>query len=255
MNLHASTEQLSAYLDSELGFAAARQLESHFSGCAECATRLESMRRVVNGLGRVGRAERAVPPPALRQQIRRQVVTEPPIYGVRKALDTLRFLLFPLQPGLRTAAAMGLALVVGLFTFAHQEGSFQGSAGRAAGQAGREKVTVEPGDHGVLVPTTSNVAGRDFTLTDDGWVQMGLDGQEPVARVDTGSPQGRALLTKLSGVELLLADGTPVLLRYNLETVEIRHAPPTRVLGYEGPPAVHPIPRVRRGHPSRTVAA
>jgi anti-sigma factor RsiW len=252
MNLHASTEQLSAYLDSELGFAVARQVESHCSGCAECATRLESMRRVVCGLGRAGRA---VPPPALRQQIRRQVVAEPPVYGVRKLLDTLRFFLFPLQPGLRTAAAMGLALVVGLFTFAHEEGSFQRAAERAAAQPGEEKVTVEPGDHGVLVPTTSKVAGRDFTLTDDGWVQMGLDGQEPVARVDTGSPQGRALLTKLSGLEFLLADGTPVVLRYNLETVEIRNAPPTRVLGYEGPPAVHPIPRVRRGHPGRTVAA
>jgi anti-sigma factor RsiW len=252
MNLHASTEQLSAYLDSELGFAVARQLESHCSGCAECKGRLESMRRVVSGLGRAGRA---VPPPALHQQIRRQVLAEPPVYGVRKLLGTLRFLLFPLQPGVRTAAAMGLALVVGLFTFAHEEGNFPGSAGRAAGQPGQEKVTVEPGVQGAWVPTTSQVAGRDFTLTVDGWVQMGLDGQEPVARVDTDSPQGQALLTKLSGLEDLLADGTPVVLRYNLETVEIRNATPTRLLGYEARPAVHPIPRVRRGRPSRTVAA
>ena len=250
MNLHASTEQLSAYLDSELGSAVARQLESHCSWCAECASRLASMRRVVSGLGRIGRA---VPPPALRQQIRRQVLAEPPVYGVRKLLGTLRFLLSPLQPGVRTAAAMGLALVVGLFTFAHEEGNFQGSVGRAASQPGQEKVTVEPGDHGVLVPTTSEVAGRNFTLTVDGWVQKGLDGQEPVARVDTGSPQGRALLTKLSGLEDLLADGTPVLLRYNLETVEIRNATPSRLLGYEARPAVHtPVVRIRRG---RTVAA
>jgi hypothetical protein len=251
MNLHASTEQLSAYLDSELGFAAARQLESHCSGCAECKGRLESMRRVVSGLGRAGRA---VPPPSLRQQIRRQVVTEPPVYGVRKVLGTLRFLLFPLQPGLRTAAAMGLALVVGLFTFAHEEGSFPGAVERAAGQPGQEEVTVEDGAQPGL-PTTCQVAGRTFYWTVDGWVQKGLVGQEPVARVDTGSPQGRALLTKLSNLDALLADGTPVLLRYNLETVEIRNATPTRLLGYEARPAVHPIPRVRRGRPARTVAA
>ncbi len=255
MNLHASTEQLSAYLDSELGFAVARQLESHCSGCAECTTRLESMRRVVSGLGRAGRAGRAVPPPALRQQIRRQVVAAPPVYGVRKLLDTLRFLLFPIQPGVRTAAAMGLALVVGLFTFAHQEGSFNGSAGRDAGRPGREKVTVEDGAQPGL-PTSCYVAGRTFFWTVDGWVQKGLDGQEePAARVDTGSPQGRALLTKLSNLDALLADGTPVLLRYNFETVEIRNAAPIHVIGYEGRQAVHPIPRIRRGHPGRTVAA
>jgi hypothetical protein len=250
MNLHLSTEQLSDYLDSELGFAVAHQLESHCSWCAECAARLESMRRVVAGLGRAGRA---VPPPALRQQIRRQVLAEPPVYGVRKALGTLRFLLFPLQPRLRTAAAMGLALVVGLFTFSHQEGSFLRSGGRAAGP-GQEVVTVETGAQGgQVVPTTSEVAGREFLWTDDGWIQKGLVGQTPVARVDTGSPQGRALLTKFSDLEFLLADGSPVVLRYNLETVEIRNAAPTRVLGYEGRPAQRPpLVRVRRG---RTVAA
>jgi hypothetical protein len=249
MNLHASTEQLSAYLDSELGSAVARQLESHCSWCAECKARLESMRRVVSGLGRAGRAVQ--PPAALRQQIRRQVLAEPPVYGVRKALGTLRFLLFPLQPRLRTAAAMGLALVVGLFTVSHEEGSFLRSEGRAAGP-GQEVVTVETGAQGgQVVPTTSEVAGREFLWTDDGWIQKGLVGQTPVARVDTGSPQGRALLTKFSDLEFLLADGSSVVLRYNLETVEIRNATPTRVLGYEGKPAVPPV-RVRHG---RTVVA
>jgi hypothetical protein len=247
MNLHASTEQLSAYLDSELGFAVARQLESHCSWCAECAARLESMRRVVSGLGRAGRAG---PPAGLRQQIRRQVVAEPPVYGVRKALGTLRFLLFPLQPRLRTAAAMGLALVVGLFTFTHEEGG--GLSPADHGTPGQEVVTVETGAQGSTVPTTSEVAGREFILTDDGWIQKGLVGQTPVARVDTGSPQGRALLTRFSDLEFLLADGSSVVLRYNLETVEIRNAPPTRLLGYEERPAVRPVARVRRG---RTVAA
>jgi hypothetical protein len=182
MNRHLSTEQLSAYLDSELGFSEMRQLESHCSVCGECTARLASMRRVVSGLGRV---ERAAPPVALRHQIRRAMA--------------------------------------------------------ASSSAGREVVTVEFGAQPGPM-TTSEVAGRKFFLTDNGWVQKGLEGETPVARVDAGSPQGRALLTKCSGLQWLLVDGSPVVLRYNLETVEIHHAPPTRSLGYEEPaprPVIH----------------
>lgn len=225
MNRHLSTEQLSAYLDSELGFAELRQLESHCSVCVECSARLASMRRVVSGLGRI---ERVAPPAALRQQIRRAAATQVPPQGVRRALDSFRLLLFPVRPALHTAAVMGLALVVGLFALNHQGPS----ALAAPSHPGQENVTVKPGAE--FVPTTSEVAGREFTWTESGgWIQKGLEGQKPVARVDAGSPQGRALLTKYSGLELLLADGTPVVLRYNLETVEIHHATPTRDLGYE----------------------
>ena len=42
-----------------------------------------------------------------------------------------------------------------------------------------------------------------------------------------------------------------MVLRYNLETVEIRNPPPSQVLGYEAPP-VHPASPAGTG---RTVAA
>jgi len=242
MNHHLSTEQLSAYLDTELGVAEMRQLESHCSGCAECRARLESMRRVVSGMAQV---ERAVPPAALRQQIRREVVVQPPVYGVRKALGSLRFFLFPLQPGLRNAAVMGLAFVVGLFALGHEEGSFA-----RPDRPGQEVVTVQTGAQ--FDQTTSEVAGREFIWTDNGWIQKGLEWQTPVARVDTGSPQGRALLTRYSDLEFLLRDGSPVVLRYNLETVEIRNAPPSHILGYEAPAPRRPLARAHHG---RTVAA
>lgn len=246
MNRHVSTEQLSAYLDSELGFAEMRQLESHCAACEECMSLLTSMRRVVSGLGRV---QRGVPPAALRQQIRRQIAAEPPAHGWRKAFDSFRLLLFPLQPHLQTAAVMGLALVVGLFTLNHQPG---GALAEPVGHPGQEIVTIETGAQFSQALTTSEVAGREFIWTDNGWIQKGLEGQTPVARVDTGSPQGRAMLTRYSDLEFLLADGSPVVLRYNLETVEIHTAPPTRVLGYEAAPPR----RVLRTHGySGTVAA
>src|SRR5262245_58779669 len=114
MNRHVSTEQLSAYLDGELGYSEIRQIENHCSACPGCGARLDAMQRVISGLGRV---ERAVPPPALRQQIRQQIAAQPPAPSFMRALNSFRQLFFPIRPALRTAAAMGLALVVGVFLF------------------------------------------------------------------------------------------------------------------------------------------
>lgn len=223
MNRHASTEELSAYVDSELGFAEARRLEAHCAGCAECGARLAAMRRVVAGLGRV---ERVAPPAALHQQIRRQVVSTPPLMGFRALLESFRLLLYPLQPALRTAAAMGLALAIGVFAY--------GRVGRVPSVEPRppaqEVVETYLGAVFPETPTTSEVAGREFILTDMGWIQKGLEGKTPETLVDARSPRGRALLTKYSDLDLLLADGSAVVLRYNLETVEIRGA---KILGYE----------------------
>ncbi len=229
---HVSTEQLSAYLDSELGVAEVRQLENHCQACAECGARLASMRRVVAGFRRV---ERAVPPAALRQQIRRQVITQQPTYGLRKAVDSFCFLLFPVQAARHTAVVMGLAIMVGLVTLNHQAESLMPPPTRG----GQEIVTVQAGAQTGQLLTTSEVADREFIWTDSGWIQRGLEGQTPVARVDAGSPQGRALLTRCSGLEFLLADGQPVVLRYNLKTVEIHKLPPTREMGFDTQPVAH----------------
>jgi hypothetical protein len=233
MNRHVSAEQISAYLDAELGYSEIRQIENHCSACKECGERLDSMQRVVSGLGRL---ERAAPPPALRQQIRQQIAVQPPAPRFERALNAFCLLFFPIRPGLHTAAVMGLALVVGIATFHHEaEGLTPPPV------PGQEVVTVKPGAQ-PGPPTTSEVAGREFFWTDDGWIQKGLEGQTPVARVDAGSPQGRALLTRYSDLKLLLEDGSPVVLRYDLETVEIRNLPPSRVIGFEpqaAPRVVH----------------
>src|SRR5436305_5848901 len=241
---HVSIEDLSAYLDSELGLAEVRPLEAHCAACAECGVRLASLRRVVHGLGGAQRAEL---PAALRQQIRRQVQTAPPERGLRPALEWLRVLLFPVGPTLRTSAAMGLALVVALFAANHGVGD---GFLRTEPQPRQEVLTVEthlgtPTLTSVL-PTTSEVAGRKFVWTDaGGWVQSGLEWKTPETLLDAHSPQGRALLTKYSGLRLLLADGSSVVLRYNLETVEIRSTPPvTRVLGF----TPRPRPGLLHGH-------
>lgn len=228
MNRHISTEQLSAYLDSELGFVEMRQLAAHCEACPECGARLVSMRRVVTGLGRL---DRVAPPPALHQQIRRQMVQEIPAHGIQRVLQSLRFMLFPLQPGLRSAAAMGMALVVGLLVVSH--GVVDPSSAQEI-----EEVTVKPGAQGDWGPTTSEVAGREFVWTEAGWVQRGLEWTVPAAHVDANSPRGKELLKRYAEVRYLLVDGDPVVLTYGLQTVEIRVSPPTRVLGFETDPRV-----------------
>jgi putative zinc finger protein len=244
MKRHVSLEQLSAYLDQELGFGEMRQLEAHCSVCEECNARLISTRRVVKGLGTV---RRAAPPAGLHQQLRRQILADPPSRGLGRALEGLRLRLFPLQPvwlfprqpTLRTAALMGLASVVGLVTWIH------GTATPPAGaRPAQEVVTAEAyPDLAPLPTTTSEVAGRKFILTEEGWVQRGLEGKTPEALLDARSPRGRALLTRFSDLRLLLEDGSSVVLRYNLETVELRSTAPSRVLGYDS----RPRPGTRHG--------
>ena len=231
MNRHIDTEQLSAYLDAELGLAEMRQLEAHCAACAECGARLASMRCVVAGLGRV---ERAAPPPALRHQIRRQVMEEVPARGIRGALAALRLLAFPPGPVLRTASAMGLALVVGLFGVNYI--TVPDPVPHHPPALGQEVVTVEAGASLAMLPTTSEVAGREFLWTESGWVQRGLEWETPAAYVDARSPRGRELLTRYSDLEFLLADGSSVVLRYKLQTVEIRDTSSNRVLGFVAQP-------------------
>lgn len=229
MNRHVTIEQLSAYLDRELGAAEMRQLEAHFKTCSECGARLVSMRRVVDGLGRV---QRSTPPPALAQHIRRQVASGAvlPASPLRRLLSLLSSL--ALQPSLRTSVAMALTLVLCVSLIGH-------GVGRSQTQGEVLVVETYPGAPLSLPPTTSQVAGREFVWTEVGWVQRGLEWEQPRAQVDVHSPVGQALLTQYSDLEFLLADGSPVVLRYNLETVELRTMPIQggRILGFDSEPA------------------
>ncbi|HKV09790.1 MAG TPA: zf-HC2 domain-containing protein [Thermoanaerobaculia bacterium] len=237
MNRHVTIEQLSAYLDRELGYVEMRQLDAHFEACPACGARLASMRRTLQGLARV---ERLAPPPVIAQQIRSRVAAESaaPPSPVRRLLRLVSAL--PLQPALRTSLAMGLTLVVSLFLVTH--GVERESRNLMPPVSPEPQAVVETylGDPPLgLPPTTSEIAGLGkFVWTDEGWVQRGLEGERPEAMVDVGSPEGKALLTRYTDLELLVADGSTVLMRNNLKTVvELRAAGrPDRILGFEVDP-------------------
>lgn len=237
MNRHITAEQLSAYLDSELGFVEMLEIESHCGACRECSARLAALRHVVNGLANL---ERAAPPPYLADRIRREAQAQSRWQMLLRSLKAL--LALPSGATLRTAAASALGVGLSLLLVAYGlrvEPLSQAGVERAASDAEpelREVVTVEAGGDVSWPPpqTTSEVAGREFIWTGATWVQRGLEGQTPSAHVDTLSPEGQALLAKYQDLSFLLSEGAKVVLRYNLETVELSARPGGgRILGFE----------------------
>jgi hypothetical protein len=217
---HLSSEQLSAQLDGEVGFPESREIASHLASCEDCRGRYRAMQNTVSA---VWRLERSTPPVGLSTRVRAEVAAaRRPQAPVRDFVSYIFGL--PRHPVLRTGAAMGLALVLSLVVAGG--GDHQPTV---PGQdvAGVEVVTILSEPPPILPKTTSRVAGREFVWTELGgggdiWVQKGLEGEVPEARVSAQSPQGRELLAKYSDLGLLLlADGSRVVLRYRLETVEL----------------------------------
>lgn len=245
MNRHITAEQLSAYLDSELGFVEMLEIESHCGTCRECSARLTALRHVVNGLSRV---ERAAPPPYLEERIRRQAQAQTPWQMVVRSLKAL--LALSTGATLRTAVAAGLGAGLSLLLVGYSlrvQPLDEALAERAVQPAAREVVTVQASDEAPIPypQTTSEVAGRKFVWIGQIWVQRGLEGKTPSAHVDTLSPEGRALLAKYQDLGFLLSDGSKVVLRYRLETVELSaRTGAGRILGYESEARWRIDPRV-----------
>ncbi|MES1244445.1 MAG: zf-HC2 domain-containing protein [Acidobacteriota bacterium] len=215
MNRHLTSEQLSAHLDGEVGFQESREIQSHLASCEDCRDRYQSMKHTVSA---VWRLERSTPPAGLSVRVRAEVAAASrPHTPVRDFLSSVFGL--ATHPVLRTGAAMGLAFVLSLVVVGDPHLPL------ATSQEGTAVVTVQDEAPLVLPETTSKVAGREFVWTElnngDVWVQKGLEGMVPEARLSAQSPQGRELLAKYSDLGLLLADGSRVVLRYGLETVEL----------------------------------
>lgn len=217
MDRHLSTEQLSSYLDGEIGSREARVLEGHLANCAVCREELASLQRVVIGLRRL---ERPPMPPALPFRVQQQVAAagEP-----RGLLQYLQLLLteFELRPAVRASVAMGLALIFSVFVVARIER--KPAAAPQPVEQERFVVTVTDQLPRPLPPTTSEVAGREFVYSSGGlWIQRGFENKRPVVRVAAQSPEGQAMLSKAPDLSLLLEGGLRrVVLMDRLYTIEL----------------------------------
>lgn len=218
MNRHADTELLSAYLDDEVALSEARSLEAHLAVCESCRVQLEGMRRTIHRLEAI---ERPAPPPWLAQRVRHhaaEAAAHPSLWEqVRRTV-----LQFSLPTRLSSALSVALTLPVLVFLLAHgvdeqervrllEADAVQAAPAVLRLPTTRSIITVTEED---ILVTTSEVAGRTFMREEDGeiWVQAGLVGREPEARVTTTSPEGRALLARYEGLRDLIADGSRVML-------------------------------------------
>lgn len=221
---HLSSEQLSAYLDGEVAVPESREIQQHLGSCDRCRDHFQSMQQAVSG---VWRLERQAPPPGMSARIRAEVAAaSTPKTPVRSFVNYIFGL--PSEPSLRTGAGMALALVIGIFVINDANFPRRHMSEPSMTPTLMEKpvvTVVEVLDPPLfLPPTTSKVANREFVWTEsqDIWVQRGLEGKVPEARVSVQSPQGQELLMRYSDLEFLLAEGARVVLRYRLETVELR---------------------------------
>jgi hypothetical protein len=214
MKRHLSTEQLSSFMDGEVGAAETREVEVHLASCPACRARLGSMRRLITEIRRM---ERPVPPPDLGYQVHAQIAAQGDVRTLRaRARDLFRSLVF--QPSFRVAA-LGLAVAVAVairFLAVPPVPPPDGSRPQI--------VTVRTtfGEPPLGLPeTTSEVAGREFVLSGDRWVQKGLKWAQPDSRVMVASPEGQDMINKYSDLMLLLTDGSRVVMQYRLATVEL----------------------------------
>jgi hypothetical protein len=215
MTRHLSTEQLSSYLDGEVGPSHSERIEGHLASCPACRAELESMERLILGLHRIGRPTL---PPTLAVAVRRRIATIAEPSGLFQRLQLLVSDVNLLHPAFRTSSAMVLAILFSVFLLSH------GLTGEEHRAEARPVVTVKeyfgtPPFN--LPPTKSEVAGLEFIWTGERWIQRGLEGKVPEAHVAAKSPEGRAMLSKYSDLELLLTEGKPVVMRYRLSTVEL----------------------------------
>jgi hypothetical protein len=233
MSFHIRDEVLSAYLDGEIEPARERSVDDHVASCEECRARLAALRGVMLELRR---APRLQPPPVLAHQIRQQAMEQAPL----GAFDSLRAFLagLPLHPGMRTVMAMGLALAlsVSLIGIEREQRLILPAAAEPTAEEPITEVEVIEGMT-IYKKTTSRVGDLDFVFNEQGvWVQEGLEGSEPETRVDSRSPEGRAL-TQRTDIDLLLEDGHSVVLSSeDGRTVELA-PPPLRGASFAWPSA------------------
>ncbi len=307
MSRHVSSEALSAFLDGESASSDGPAIAFHLASCAACRSRLDSMRRLVRGLGRL---TPVAPPADLERRVRDTLAARtatrpahtaggaapqpavlslaaapPPVPPGRVAASPVPMAVAPmsslasvaplaprgmsrpsrsgvaadwLAPARRVRAwwarvslprfsgpprlagaplGVGLAFLLTLVVLQYGGGGGAGgglgvlhlSTAPAAGGSRIERpefrVSEFFGDAPVVPPqTTSEVAGRVFVLSDDVWVQRGLDATDtaqPHALISARSPRGRRLLARYSDLGVLLADGSRVVLRDHLQTLEL----------------------------------
>lgn len=222
MSGHATAESLSLYLDAALPVAERRQVERHLEDCPACRQRLDGLRRVVAGLGRL---PTAAPPEDLGARVAREI-------DLRDRRGRWSQLLGAGLPrplaGAPPMHLLALVLALGAIVYLFAHGL----------ELSRERPTriVMPGAASLFEPPAAagaepaaaageqiRLLGGRFEHRDGVWVELGLAGREPDSRVAVAA--GGEAVAALPEIAELVALGAPLRLRVGPDVVEIAIEP------------------------------
>ncbi len=203
MTVHASLEQLSSYVDAELGKRERDQLENHLSDCASCRGRLDGLRSVV---ARLERLEQQAPPQELSFLVERRVALEADRRGLGSRLEEMVKTFF-VQPWLTPIFGLVVALALILYLFSFGVARNQ--------QRGTRLVVPAPVVESEMVRM---IEGREFTLSGEIWIERGLEQATAVELLDLrGTEAIPAELAPFAGLGprvRLSHDGRPFMVIY-----------------------------------------
>lgn len=167
MTVHASLEQLSGLLDSELVESQRHELEDHLTRCPSCRHRLAGLRSVV---ARLERLEQQAPPRELGFLVERQVAAESahPSLSARLEETVKTFLV---QPSLMPVFGLVVALALILYLF---------SFGLAQRHQGGTQLVVPSVESTAPAAESRTIGGRVFDYAEGIWIERGLDPAAPV---------------------------------------------------------------------------
>ena len=219
MTGHATAQGLSLYLDADLSPAERRRIEDHLHGCSECRQRLDGLRRVVAGLGRL---PTAAPPEDLAARVTREIHLRGRRGQWARLLDGMPGPLLSAPPVHLLALVLALAAIVYMFA--------QGVENRRDRPTrivlpNADSVVAEP-PAAAAPPLRARVSGAEvyllggrFELADGVWVETGLAGREPDARLALhAAGDGAAEVPELAELAAL---GAPLRLAVGERVIEI----------------------------------
>ena len=252
MSGHATAESLSLYLDAVLPVAERRQVEDHLDACPDCRRRLDGLRRVVSGLGRL---PTAAPPEDLAARVVREIDLRGRRRRWRWLADGLPAPLLGAPPMHLLALVLALGAIV--YLFAHGLEMRRERPTRIVLPDAESVVAVPPAAAGDRL-RPARAAGDDlyllggrFERTDGVWVEEGLAGRTPDSRVALQADgEGAA---EVPEVAQLAALGAPLRLKVGRQVVEIVCEPavstgrPGAPEPAPGGPALRPPPSLPPG--------
>lgn len=229
MSGHATAESLSLHLDSALPVGEHRRLAAHLDSCLECRQRLEGLRRVVAGLGRL---PTATPPEDLAARVRLEITLRRRRSPWRRLIDDgLTAPALGAPPLHILALILALGAIVYLFALGlemHRERPTRiVPIGAESLVAGRQTQPLEP-VAGASAGESLYLLGGRFRRANGVWVEEGLAERPPDARVRldaAGAAVAPMAAAAKQEVAELAAIGAPLRLRVGDEVVEISFGP------------------------------